>query len=104
MPSSVIGLILNILFPSLFSLGGPSTVLKMMSMLLVIPEAITWIWLIVLILTQVPQKQLVASRKFQRLIPTAVAQPSLPQPQRSNASWCSRWPRPTINMSIRTWI
>jgi hypothetical protein len=35
---------------------------------------------IALILTQVPQKQLVARRKFRRLIATAVAQPSLSQP------------------------
>ena len=55
----IIGLILNIVIPSLFSVGGPSTALKVVSILMLIPGVIVWIWSVVLILTKVPQKELI---------------------------------------------
>jgi len=57
LPFLIIGLTLNILFPALFSVGGPSIVLKSISMILLIPGVMIWIWSVVLILSNVPQKK-----------------------------------------------
>ncbi len=64
LPFLVIGLILNILIPSLFSVGGPSTVLKVISIILLIPGVTIWIWSVVLILTKIPQKQLITNGPY----------------------------------------
>ena len=37
LPFLIIGLILNIMFPSVFNVGGPSTVLKAISIIILIP-------------------------------------------------------------------
>jgi protein-S-isoprenylcysteine O-methyltransferase Ste14 len=58
-PFLVVGLILNILFPSWFSVGGPSNVLKVISILVLIPGVVIWLWSVVLILTEVPRKKLI---------------------------------------------
>jgi protein-S-isoprenylcysteine O-methyltransferase Ste14 len=59
LPFLVIGLILNILFPSFFSVGGPSVLLKVISIIILIPGVILWLWSVVLVLTKVPKKELV---------------------------------------------
>jgi hypothetical protein len=43
LPFLIIGLILNILFPSLFNVGGPSIVLKAISIIVLIPGITIWI-------------------------------------------------------------
>ncbi len=64
LPLLAIGLILNFLFPSWFSVGGPSQVLKVISIILLIPGVIIWLWSVVLILTKVPQKQLITNGPY----------------------------------------
>ncbi len=64
LPFLIVGLVLNILFPSFFSVGGPSTVLKVVSIILLIPGVIIWIWSVVLILTQVPQNKLITNGPY----------------------------------------
>jgi protein-S-isoprenylcysteine O-methyltransferase Ste14 len=64
LPFLVIGLILNVLFPSFFSVGGPSTVLKMISIILLIPGLAIWIWSVVLILTKVPKQELITNGPY----------------------------------------
>jgi protein-S-isoprenylcysteine O-methyltransferase Ste14 len=64
LPFLVVGLILNILFPAFFSVGGPPSGLKLVSILLLIPGVIIWIWSVVLILTKVPQKQLITGGPY----------------------------------------
>jgi len=59
LPFLIIGLILNILFPAAFHVGGPPTVLKAISIILLIPGVTIWIWSVVLILTKVPKKELI---------------------------------------------
>lgn len=59
LPFLVIGLILNVMRPSFFSVGGPSMALKVVSLIVLIPGVITWIWSVVLILTKVPRKELI---------------------------------------------
>jgi protein-S-isoprenylcysteine O-methyltransferase Ste14 len=64
LPFLVVGLILNILFPSLFSVGGPPTVLKVISTIILIAGVIVWLWSVVLILTKVPKKQLITNGPY----------------------------------------
>jgi protein-S-isoprenylcysteine O-methyltransferase Ste14 len=59
LPFLVVGLILNILFPSLFSVGGPPFVLTVISVILMVPGIIIWLWSVVLILTKIPRKELI---------------------------------------------
>ena len=58
-PFLIIGVILNILTPSIFSLGGPSGTLKTISVVILIPGVTVWIWSVVLILTKVPKQELI---------------------------------------------
>ena len=59
LPFLAIGLILNILYPSSFSVGGPPTALKAISFIVLIPGITIWLWSVVLILIKVPQKKLI---------------------------------------------
>jgi protein-S-isoprenylcysteine O-methyltransferase Ste14 len=63
-PFLVIGLILNILFPSFFAVGGPPAALRLVSVLLLIPGLIIWLWSVALVLTKVPQHQLITNGPF----------------------------------------
>ncbi len=64
LPFLIIGLILNIMMPSLFSVGGPSIVLKVISIIILIPGVIIWIWSVVLILTKVPKNELITNGPY----------------------------------------
>jgi len=64
LPFLIVGLILNVTMPSLFSVGGPSVVLRVISMILLVPGVIIWIWSVVLILTKVTQKKLITSGPY----------------------------------------
>jgi protein-S-isoprenylcysteine O-methyltransferase Ste14 len=59
LPFLAIGLILNILYPSFFNVGGPPTALKLISFIILIPGITIWLWSVVLILIKVPQKKLI---------------------------------------------
>lgn len=61
LPFLLIGVLLNILFPAIFRVGGPSLVVTVMALLLFIPGVIVWIWSVFLILTNVPQKHLITN-------------------------------------------
>jgi len=64
LPFVIIGLILNIMFPSLFNVGGPSIVLKTISIIILIPGITIWIWSTVLILIKVPQQKLITNGPY----------------------------------------
>jgi protein-S-isoprenylcysteine O-methyltransferase Ste14 len=64
LPFLIVGLILNILFPSWFSVGGPPLVLKVISIVILIPGVTIWIWSVVLILTKVPKNELITNGPF----------------------------------------
>jgi protein-S-isoprenylcysteine O-methyltransferase Ste14 len=66
-PFLIVGLVLNILFPSWFSVGGPGGVLKIISILVLIPGVVIWIWSVVLILTEVPKKKLITNGPYSLL-------------------------------------
>jgi protein-S-isoprenylcysteine O-methyltransferase Ste14 len=57
-------LILNIIIPSIFSVGGPSIVLKTISIIFLIPGITIWIWSVVLILIKVPQQELITNGPY----------------------------------------
>ena len=64
LPFLVVGLILNILFPSAFHVGGPPLVLMVVSIVVLIPGVIIWIWSVVLILTKVPKNELITNGPY----------------------------------------
>lgn len=64
LPFIIIGLVLNVIYPSVFSVGGPSTVLKAVSIVILIPGVTVWIWSVVLILIKVPRKELITSGPY----------------------------------------
>ena len=64
LPFLIMGLVLNILRPSLFSVGGPPTALKALSIIVLIPGVAIWIWSAVLILKEVPKQKLITSGPY----------------------------------------
>jgi protein-S-isoprenylcysteine O-methyltransferase Ste14 len=63
-PFLIIGSTLNILFPSFFSVGGPSVALMAISIILLIPGLTIWIWSAALILIKVPKKELITGGPY----------------------------------------
>ena len=64
LPFLVIGLILNMLFPSLFSVGGPPSWLRVISIIILVPGIAIWIWTVALILIHVPKKELITTGPY----------------------------------------
>jgi protein-S-isoprenylcysteine O-methyltransferase Ste14 len=64
LPFMIIGLILNIMFPSLFSAGGPLPALKVISIIILIPGIIIWIWSVALILIKVTRRELITNGPY----------------------------------------
>lgn len=64
LPFLLIGLVLNIMFPSFFSVGGPSIVLFVISGIILIPGVAIWIWSVILILAQVPRNELITNGPY----------------------------------------
>ena len=64
LPFLVIGLILNIFFPSVFSVGGPSYGLTIISIILLILGITVWLWSVILIVTKVPRQELITSGTY----------------------------------------
>lgn len=64
LPFLIVGLILNLIFPEFFSAGGPSTFLTRVSILMLIPGIIIWFWSVYLILTKIPNKELITSGPY----------------------------------------
>jgi protein-S-isoprenylcysteine O-methyltransferase Ste14 len=64
LPFLIVGLVLNILFPSWFSVGGPPLVLTVISIVVLIPGVIVWIWSVFLILTRVPRNELITNGPY----------------------------------------
>ncbi len=64
LPFLVVGLIFNILYPSFFSVGGPSTALKVLSIVVLVPGVVIWLWSVVLILTRVSRGELITTGPY----------------------------------------
>ena len=64
LPFLVAGVALNILFPSVFAMGGPPLWLTVASIVLLIPGIILWFWSVALILTKIPKKELITTGPY----------------------------------------
>jgi protein-S-isoprenylcysteine O-methyltransferase Ste14 len=64
LPFLIFGLILNVAYPSLFDVGGPSSVLRVVSVVVLIPGVAIWLWSIFLIMTKVPKGELITSGPY----------------------------------------
>ena len=64
LPFVVVGLALNIAYPALFDVGGPPTVLAVVSVAVLVDGITIWIWSVVLILTKVPRGELITNGPY----------------------------------------
>jgi len=64
LPFLVAGLVLNILRPPLFSVGGPPAALKVLSIIVLIPGVVMWLWSVVLVLVRVPRGELITGGPY----------------------------------------
>jgi len=64
LPFLLIGSALNVLYPSVFAVGGPPTFLKVLSLMVLIPGVGIWIWSVALILTKVPKRELITKGPY----------------------------------------
>jgi protein-S-isoprenylcysteine O-methyltransferase Ste14 len=64
LPFLIVGLVLNVAYPSLFDVGGPSNVLRVVSIVVLVPGVAIWLWSIILILTKVPKGKLITSGPY----------------------------------------
>lgn len=64
LPFLIIGLALNIWRPSLFSVGGPPPWLRALSIIILIPGVVIWLWSVILILVRVPRGELITDGPY----------------------------------------
>jgi protein-S-isoprenylcysteine O-methyltransferase Ste14 len=64
LPFLAVGLGLNILFPTVFGVGGPPPALRIASIVVLIVGLVIWTWSVVLILTNVAQGRLITTGPF----------------------------------------
>jgi protein-S-isoprenylcysteine O-methyltransferase Ste14 len=64
MPFVLAGLLLNVIFPPAFGVGGPSTALQAASIAVLIPGLTIWAWSAALILRKVPRGELITSGPY----------------------------------------
>ena len=58
------GVVLNIAFPSLFTVGGPPTWLGLLSVLVLLVGVVNWAWCVYLLLTKVPRRELITNGPY----------------------------------------
>jgi hypothetical protein len=59
LPFLVVGLILNVAYPSVFDVGGPPTALRGVSVAVLAAGVAIWAWSVWLIVTRVPRGELI---------------------------------------------
>lgn len=64
LPFVIVGLIANVTVPAIFDVGGPSDLLRTISIVVLIPGVTIWIWSVVLILAKVPRGELITSGPY----------------------------------------
>jgi protein-S-isoprenylcysteine O-methyltransferase Ste14 len=63
-PFLVIGLILNIKYPSVFEVGGPPPLLRTISLVISVLGIAVWLWSVVLIVTKAARGELITTGPF----------------------------------------
>jgi protein-S-isoprenylcysteine O-methyltransferase Ste14 len=64
LPFLVAGLILNLLFPAAFGVGGPPPALRVASIVVLVIGLVIWVWSAALILINVPRDRLITTGPF----------------------------------------
>jgi protein-S-isoprenylcysteine O-methyltransferase Ste14 len=64
LPFLVVGLILNVAYPSLFDVGGPPPALRVLAVVILVAGVAIWLWSVVLILTRVPRGELITTGPY----------------------------------------
>jgi protein-S-isoprenylcysteine O-methyltransferase Ste14 len=64
LPFLLVGVALNVAYPSAFRIGGPPSALRGISIIVLIAGVTVWVWSVVLILSQVPKGELITSGPF----------------------------------------
>lgn len=64
LPFVLVGLVMNVAWPATFGVGGPSDALRVLSIAVLIPGVIGWLWSVALILTDVPRGRLITTGPF----------------------------------------
>jgi protein-S-isoprenylcysteine O-methyltransferase Ste14 len=64
LPFLLVGLILNIVYPIVFDVGGPSAGLRVVSAVVLIPGLTIWVWSVALILRKVPRGELITNGPY----------------------------------------
>lgn len=64
LPFLIIGVALNILFPSVFLIGDSQKLLTIISLIVLFAGMVVWIWTVYLILTIIPRKKLITSGPY----------------------------------------
>ena len=73
LPFLVVGVVLNIAFPSLFTIGGPPTWFGVLSVLVLLVGVVNWAWCVYLLLIKVPRRELITNGPY-----AVVKHPSTP--------------------------
>jgi protein-S-isoprenylcysteine O-methyltransferase Ste14 len=64
LPFLIVGVTLNLAYPTLFAVGGPTTALQLLSIVLLVPGTVIWGWSVALILTKVPRGELITNGPY----------------------------------------
>lgn len=64
LPFLGVGLILNILYPDVFSVGGPSALVQWIAIVILAVGIINWMWSALLILIKVPRGELITTGPY----------------------------------------
>jgi protein-S-isoprenylcysteine O-methyltransferase Ste14 len=64
LPFLIVGVVLNIAFPSLFTVGGPPRWLGLLSVLVLLVGVVNWAWCVYLLLTKVPRRELMTNGPY----------------------------------------
>jgi protein-S-isoprenylcysteine O-methyltransferase Ste14 len=64
LPFFLVGLLLNITYPSAFDVGGPPAALRVVSIVVLIPGLTIWVWSVALILRKVPRGELITNGPY----------------------------------------
>lgn len=64
LPIVVVGVAANLLWPAVFAVGGPAPLLRTVSLVMLVPGVIGWLWSAALILLRVPKGELITGGPF----------------------------------------
>lgn len=64
LPILVAGVAANVWRPEIFSVGGPTDLLRLVSAIMLVPGITVWLWSVALILMKVPRRELISGGPY----------------------------------------